>query len=148
LIEFNERERDRELPFFGQETLIEAQAKGPLTDSAYLEAKERCRKWSQSLEAVFDEHRLEAVVAPTSGPAHTLDLLNGDRGLGGSSTYAAVSGWPNITVPCGEVHGLPVGLSFFSRPWSESRLLALAYAFEQLTKARKPPRLMPTLVLA
>jgi amidase len=148
LIEFNERNRDRELPFFGQEILIEAQAKGPLTDKGYLDAKERCVKWSQSLDDVLAENRLDAMVGPTSGPAHTLDWINGDRGLGGNSTYAAVAGFPNITVPCGEVLGLPVGMSFFGRAWTEQRLLALAYSFEQATKARKAPRFLPTIEMA
>jgi amidase len=148
LIEFNERNRDRELPFFGQETLIEAQAKEPLTDPAYLDAKERCSKWSKGIDALMDEHQLDAFVAPTGGPAHTLDLVVGDRGLGGSSTYAAVAGYPNITVPCGEVFGLPVSLSFFGRAWSEGKLIGIAHAFEQATKARKPPRFLPTIELA
>lgn len=148
LIAFNDQNRERELPFFGQETLIEAQSKGPLTDKGYVEAKDRCVKWSQSLTALFDEHQLDAIVAPTGGPAHTLDLLNGDRGLGGSSTYAAVAGLPNITVPCGNVSGLPVAMSFFGGAWSEPRLIALAYAFEQATRARKPPKFQPTLTLA
>jgi amidase len=148
LIEFNERNRERELPFFGQEILIEAQAKGPLTDKGYLDAKERCAKWSASLDEVLVEHRLDAITGPTSGPAHTLDWINGDRGLGGNSSYAAVAGFPNITVPCGEVLGLPVGMSFFGRAWTETRLLALAYSFEQATKARKAPRFLPTIQLA
>jgi amidase len=148
LIEFNDRNRERELPFFGQETLIEAQAKGPLTDQGYVDAKERCLKWSKGIDAVMDEHLLDAVVAPTGGPAHTLDLVVGDRGLGGSSTYAAVAGYPNITVPCGDVFGLPVAISFFGRPWSEGKLIGIAHAFEQVTKARKPPRFLPTMELA
>jgi len=148
LIDFNERNSARELRFFGQETLIEAQGKGPLTEPAYLEAKARCAKWARNLEALLDEQQLAAIVAPTGGPAHTLDWLTGDRGLGGSSSYAAVTGFPNITVPCGEVAGLPLGLSFFGRAWSEPRLIAIAGAFEQIAKARRSPRGLPTLDLS
>lgn len=148
LIEFNERHRDEELRFFGQEILIEAEAKGSLTEPGYLEARAKCIAWSRRIEALLDEQQLDAVVAPTGGPAHTLDWINGDRGMGGSSTYAAVAGLPNITVPCGDVHGLPVGISFLGRQWSEPRLLAIAYAFEQAAKARKTPRFLPRLDLA
>jgi len=145
LIAFNEKNSDRELRFFGQETLIEAEAKGPLTDTGYTEAKEKCREWSEKLAEIFRDDRLDAIIAPTTGPAHTLDLVNGDRGLGGSSTYAAVSGFPNITVPCGDVFGLPVGLSWFGPAWSESRLLALAFSFEQATRARRAPGFRTTM---
>jgi amidase len=147
LIGFNERNRERELAFFGQETLIDAQSKGPLSDQRYLEAKARCAKWSREIEAVLESNKLDAIVAPTTGPAHVLDLAVGDRGLGGTSTYAAVSGLPSITVPCGDVSGLPVGLSFIASRWQEGRLLALACAFEQATKARRSPRFLPTLEL-
>ena len=146
LIEFNERNRDRELPFFGQETLTEAEAKGPLSESTYLEARSRCLKWAREdgIDVVMDKHQLDALVAPTTGPAHTLDLIAGDRGLGGSSSYAAVAGYPAITVPAGNIFGLPMGISFFGRAWSEPKLLALGYAFEQATRARRTPQFLNT----
>jgi amidase len=144
LIRFNDRHADRELKFFGQETLIEAQTKGPLTDQVYLDGKERCTKWTQGFAAFIGEHELDAIIAPTSGPANTLDLINGDRGLGGTSSFAALAGFPNITVSCGDVAGLPVGLSFFGRAWSEPRLIGIAHAFEQATRARKSPRFLST----
>ena len=150
LIEFNERNRDRELQFFGQETLIEAEAKGPLTDQAYLEARARCLKWARQdgIDGLMDQHQLDAIIAPTTGPAHTLDLISGDRGLGGSSSYAAVAGYPSVTVPAGNIFGLPMGLSFFGRAWSEAKLIALSYAFEQATKARMAPRFLATAAIA
>jgi amidase len=146
LIEFNERNRDRELPFFGQETLTEAEAKGPLTEPAYLDARTRCLKWAREdgIDAVMDKHQLDALIAPTTGPAHTLDLIGGDRGLGGSSSYAAVAGYPAITVPAGNIFGLPMGISFFGRAWSEPRLLAISYSFEQATRARRTPQFLST----
>lgn len=141
LIEFNERHRDQELPWFGQETLLEAEQKGSLTDPAYLELVETCRQSSRrdGLDAVMGQHQLDAIVAPTTGPAHVTDFLYGDRDTGGSSTPAAVAGYPSITVPAGQVSGLPVGICFFGRAWSEPLLLKLAYAFEQATRHRFKP---------
>ncbi len=141
LIAFNERNKDKEMPFFGQELFIQAQEKGPLTDKAYLDALERCRRLSrqEGLDALMDRHKLDAVVAPSGGPAGKTDPVYGDRGVGGSSSPAAVAGYPSITVPAGFVFGLPVGMSFFGRAYSEPTLLKLAYAFEQATKIRRPP---------
>lgn len=146
IIEFNRRNKDRELAFFGQETLIKAQAKGPLTDKAYLDARERCRRLSRDrgIDLVMDTHQLDAIVAPTGGPAAKTDHVYGDRNVGSSSSPAAVAGYPNVTVPAGQVFGLPVGISFFGRAWSEPTLLKIAYAFEQATQARKPPTFQPT----
>ncbi|MFI5377701.1 MAG: amidase [Tepidisphaerales bacterium] len=142
IIAFNEKNAAREMPYFGQDTFIEAQKKGPLTDKPYLDALEKCRQLSrdEGIDAVMEKHRLDAIVAPSGGPAAKTDLIYGDRDVGGSSTPAAVAGYPNITVPAGEVFGLPVGISFFGRAFSEPVLLRLAYAFEQATRARKPPR--------
>lgn len=147
IIEFNLKNADRELPYFGQETLASSQAKGPLTDEDYLEALEKCRRLTreEGIDAVMEEHRLDAIVAPAAGPAGTTDWVYGNRGVGGSSSPAAVAGYPNITVPAGDVLGLPVGISFFGRAYSEPTLLKLAYAFEQIAQARRPPEFYPTL---
>ena len=146
LIAFNERNAERELKFFGQETLIEAQNKGPLTETGYREALDLCRKWSRQdgIDRVMDQHRLDAFVAPTTGPAHAIELLAGDGGLGSSSSYAAVAGYPSITLPAGMILGLPVGISFFGRAWSEGKLIGLAHAFELAAKARRSPRFAPS----
>ncbi len=147
IIAFNERHRDKEMPFFGQEIFVQAAAKGPLADKAYREALAKNLRVTrkEGIDALIDKHRLDALVAPTGGPAWMTDLVNGDHYTGGGcSTYPAVSGYPHITVPAGFVFGLPVGLSFFGRAWSEPILIKLAYAFEQAVMARRPPAFLPT----
>ncbi len=146
LIAFNEANAGQEMPYFGQEIFLEAEAKGPLSDPAYLAALAEATRLSgpEGVDAVMAEHRLDAVVSPTGGPAWTTDLVNGDHFTGGSSSPAAISGYPNITVPAGLVFGLPVGISFWGRAWSEPTLLRIAYGFEQATRARRPPRLLRT----
>jgi amidase len=141
LIDFNTREKERELPYFGQEILVSAQKKGPLTSEAYRKALTTCgtRARTLGIDAVMTKFRLDALVAPTGSPAWPTDLVNGDHFLGASSTPAAVAGYPSITVPAGMVYGLPVGLSFIGRRWSEAKLIGYAYAYEQLTNHRRPP---------
>ena len=149
VIAFNEANRDREMPCFGQELFLKAQAKGPLTDKAYLDALAKNRRLSreEGLDAVLTQHKLDAIVAPTGGPAWLTDCAVGDHFGGGSSTPAAVAGYPNITVPCGYSFGLPVGISFMGRAWSEPTLIRLAYAYEQATRWRKAPGYLPSLGL-
>ena len=147
VIAFNERERAREMPYFGQELFVRAQAKGPLTSPGYRKALGDCRRLSRTLgiDAVMTRHRLDALVAPTGNPAWPTDPVNGDHFTGSSSTPAAVAGYPSVSVPMGDAWGLPVNLSFISRAWSEPVLIRLAYAFEQITMHRKAPRFLPTL---
>jgi amidase len=146
LIAFNEANRSREMPFFGQELLIQAQKKGPLTDKAYRDALAMNVRLSrkEGIDAVIDGLRLDALVAPTGSPAWRTDLVNGDHFTGSSSTPAAVAGYPAITVPAGYAFGLPVGISFIGRAWSEALLIKLAYAYEQGTKHRRPPKFLAT----
>jgi amidase len=146
LIAFNEKHREREMPFFGQEIFVMAQKKGPLTTRAYrlALAKNHRLARAQGIDALIAKHRLDAVVAPTGSPAWPTDLINGDHFTGGSSTMAAVAGYPNITVPAGFVYGLPVGISLFAGAYSEPTLIKLAYPLEQTLKARRAPRFLPT----
>jgi amidase len=150
VIAFNKKEEQRELPYFGQEIMLSAQKKGPLTAPAYRKALATCRARARTLgiDAVMKRLRLDAIVAPTGSPAWPTDLVNGDHFLGASSTPAAVAGYPSVTVPAGFVHGLPVGLSFIGRAWTEARLIQYAYAYEQATHHRKPPRFLPSVNLA
>jgi amidase len=148
LIAFNEANADREMPFFGQERFLTSQSRGPLTDSAYVEAVTTIQRLTreEGIDALVREHRLDAIVAPTAGPAWLTDHVLGDRLDGGfSAGPAAIAGYPDVTVPMGFVSGLPVGVSFFGPAWSEPKLLAIAYSYEQATHHRKPPEFLPTL---
>jgi amidase len=145
-IAFNESHKDREMPYFGQEIFEMAEKKGPLTDMKYVKALNKCRRLSRALgiDAVMAAHSLDALVCPTGSPTWLTDLVNGDHDTGGSSTAPAVAGYPHVTVPAGFAFGLPVGMSFIGRAWSEPTLLKLAFAFEQASKARRAPKFLAT----
>jgi amidase len=144
VIAFNERNRDREMPYFGQDIMEKAQAKGPLTSKAYIAAlhKNHLLTRTQGIDFIVKKHRLDALIAPTGGPPWPTDLLNGDHFSGGYSSASAVAGYPHITVPAGYVFGMPVGISFFGAAFSEAKLIKMAYAFEQATKARRQPKFL------
>jgi amidase len=149
VIAFNEANADREMPFFGQEIMLLAEEKGPLTSPEYLEAKEEARRLSQEegIDAVMEGHGLDALISPTTRPAWKTDLVNGGLSSLGSSSPAAISGYTSVTVPVGFARGLPFGMLFTGRAWSEPTLIRLAYAFEQATRHRTAPRMLPTLDL-
>jgi len=146
LIEFNKND-SIELRYYDQELLIEAQKKGDLTSKEYIDALEKMNRLvrDEGIDRVMKEHNLDAFIAPTGSPAWKTDLVNGDSYTVSSSSPAAVAGYPNITVPMGYVDGLPVGISFFGRAWSEPLLIEIAYSYEQGTKFRKAPQFLPTL---
>jgi amidase len=146
LIAFNEQHRREEMPWFEQDLFVESQQRGSLNDVSYLSALSSNRRLARAegIDAVLKKFRVDAIVAPTAGPAWLIDWVTGDHDTGGCSTPAAVAGYPHITVPAGFVHGLPIGISFFGTAWSEPVLLRLAYAFEQAVKARRMPRMLPT----
>jgi len=147
IIEFNDRNREKEMPYFGQDLFIKAEGKGPLTEKAYLDALDKNRQLSRSegIDATMNKFKLDAIVAPTGGPPWLTDLVNGDHFAGGSSNSAAVAGYPNINVTAGYISGLPVGISFFGRAWSEPTLIRLVFAFEQTMNGRRAPRFLTTI---
>lgn len=148
LIAFNEQHREREMPYFGQELFETSLAKGPPSEPDYRKARAECDHVVEGVDAVLTNHRLDAIAVLTFGPSGLIDLVNGDSFLGGSAAHAAVAGYPSITVPAFEIAGLPVGVSFFGPAWTESKLLAIAAAFERLAKARSEPRFLPTVPAA
>lgn len=149
LIEFNKQHAATEMPYFGQELFAQAQAKGPLTDKAYIQARAKARRLAgpEGIDAALKAQHLDALVAPSMSPAWLTDPVNGDHFTGAGYGVAAVAGTPSITVPMGDSHGLPLGIVFMGPAWSEPRLIELGYAFEQRTKARRAPQFLPTVSL-
>jgi amidase len=147
LIAFNEKNRAREMPLFGQDLFTKAQARGPLSTRAYrdLESKLSRAAKQDGIDRVMQDHKLDALVCPSDTPAWLNDSVLGDHSIANATTPAAIAGYPHITVPAFFVDGLPVGLSFFGSPRSEIKLIRYAYAFEQATNARKPPQYLPTI---
>jgi amidase len=150
VIKFNERRSHEVMPHFGQDILLKAEEKGPLSDEDYINALEENQRLArgEGIDATLREHQLDAIVAPSGGPVWLTDLVNGDHHSGGSSSPAAVAGYPNITVPAGYIRGLPVGISFFAGAYQEPTLIKLAFAFERATKVRQPPQFAASADLA
>jgi amidase len=146
LIKFNKDHAVKEMPFFGQEILISAQEKGDLNSDDYKKAIENVLQsnGTDGIDRVLDKYEIDAIIAPTGAPSWPIDVINGDHHMGGSSSPAARSGYPSITVPMGFIHELPIGVSFFAEAFSEPKLISFAYAFEQATKHRKAPKFIPT----
>lgn len=149
IIKFNNEHQQEVMPYFGQELFTMANEKESITSNEYKEALEKCLRLAreEGVDSILEEHQLDAIVGPSGGAAWLIDYINGDHGTVGSSSAAAVAGYPNITVPAGYVYGLPVGISFFSKAFQEPKLLKIAYAFEQATKIRKPPNFLPKVEL-
>jgi amidase len=149
LIVFNEKNRAREMPYFDQDQFIKAETRGPLSSKTYrdLELKLNHAAKGDGIDKVMIDHKLDAMVAPTDAPAWPTDYILGDHSLAGTAAPAAIAGYPHVTVPAGQIYGLPVGLSFFGSPRTEIKLIRYAYAFEQGTNARKPPKYLPTVDL-
>lgn len=145
LIEFNRANAGQEMPYFKQEIFVQSDEKGPLTDEEYFEAAKGNQPAMQKLiDDLMDEHNLDLIVMPSRNPANSQDLINGDHPSGGgTSSYAAVSGYPSITVPMGYIHGLPVSLSFLGRAYSEAMMIEAAYGFEKATMVRQKPKFLP-----
>lgn len=144
VIAFNRAHAAEEMPWFGQDVFIQAQAKGPLTDQAYLDALEKSKRLAgpEGIDATLATNQLDALMAPATGPAWNTDLVVGDNFSGAGYSPAAVAGYPSITVPAGNSHGLPVGMVFFAGKWSEPDLIGIAYGFEQATQARIRPQFL------
>ena len=147
VIAFNEEHKAEVMPYFGQEHMIAAQERGPLTSPLYREALKSCRRLARrdGIDAALRTHKLTAIAVPSGGPAWTIDLLHGDPDCCdvGNTSVPAVAGYPHVTVPAGHVFGLPVGISFIGGAWQEPALIRFAYAFEQATLVRRPPRFLP-----
>jgi len=141
LVDYNVKNAKREMPFFGQEHFVHAAAKGGLDSKEYLDALENNHRYSRSegLDKAIADNRLDALVAPSGGPAWLTDFIKGDASGGSFTSPAAVAGYPHVTVPAGNVYGLPVGISFVAGAWSEPKLIAMAYAYEQASRRRKAP---------
>jgi len=147
LIEFNNQNKTKVMPYFGQEIFKMAEEKGPLSSNEYKSALKKCHKLAreEGIDKIIQENQLDAIIAPSGGPAWFIDYINGDHSTIGSSSPAAVAGYPNITVPAGYVSGLPIGISFFGQKFQEPTILKLAYAFEQASRIRQPPKFLPTI---
>src|SRR4249919_2279856 len=149
LIEFNKAHAAQEMPYFAQEIFEKANAKGTLGDAAYLEARAKSKRLAgaDGIDAALKAHNLDVLIAPAMSPAWPTDLVLGDHFVGAGYGVAAVAGYPSLTVPMGESHGLPVGIVFIGPAWSEAKLLSIGNAYEQRSKARKPPQFLPTVTL-